>query len=50
LNEIAITNQGLVVAQDRETKQIVQLTPEEANANRNKYVPLTNSNLLAMRA
>lgn len=50
LNEIAITNQGLVVAQDRETKQIVQLTPEEANANKNKYVPLTNSNLLAMRA
>lgn len=50
LNEIAITNQGLVVAQDRETKQIVQLTPEEANAYKNKYVPLTNSNLLAMRA
>ena len=30
LNEIAITNQGYIVAQDRESGEIVQLTPEEA--------------------
>lgn len=49
LNEIAITNQGYIVAQDKENGQIVQLTPEEAR-NQQKYQTLTNSNLLAIRA
>lgn len=49
LNEIAITNQGYIVAQDRESGKIVQLTPEEARNNQ-KYQTLTNSNLLALRA
>lgn len=49
LNEIAITNQGYIVAQDRESGEIVQLTPEEARNNQ-KYQTLTNSNLLAIRA
>jgi hypothetical protein len=37
------------VAQDRESGEIVQLTPEEARNNQ-KYQTLTNSNLLAIRA
>ena len=39
LNEIAITNQGYIVAQDRESGEIVQLTPEEAR-NAQKYQTL----------
>lgn len=49
LNEIAITNAGNIVAQDIETGEIVQLTPNEARTS-NKYRTLTNSNLLAIRA
>lgn len=49
LNEIAITNQGYIVAQDRESGQLVQLTAQEAK-DKSRYQVLTNSNLLAMRA
>lgn len=49
LSEIAITDTGKIVVQDREG-QLKQLTSQEYLNNQDKYQALTNSNLLYLRS
>lgn len=49
LHEVAVTDQGKIVVMDSKGK-IKQLSLEAYHSNRNKYQPLTNSQLLDYRA
>ena len=50
LNEQAITESGQLIVMDKETENIKQISVKELLNSNDKYVPLTNSNLLYLRA
>lgn len=53
LNDVAITLQGSIIVQDRESNgELKFISPEEYTDNKSKgqYIPVTNSNLLWLRA
>ena len=49
LSEIAINPDGSIFATDRESKQLTQLSVQQYLQNKDRFDPLTNSNILYMR-
>ena len=49
LSEIAINTDGSIFATDRESKQLTQLSVQQYLQNKDRFDPLTNSNILYMR-
>ena len=50
LNEYAITPSGGLIALDKDTEQMIQISPQEYLNNTGKYEAMTNSNLLYLRS
>lgn len=49
-NEIALNDKGQIYAQNIETKEMLVIDPSEYYHNRDKYIPLTNNDVLHYRS